>query len=409
MVEAGLPLPQRTLRVGELTRYLKYMVEHDDLLTALSIRGELSDLSRAPSGHVYFSLKDDTGQISCVLFRREAVQQQDEVRELRKGIVVVVHGFLTIYEPRGAYQVYVERVLPQGEGAEHQRLERLRAQLEKEGLFAADRKRTLSVRPRKIALITSPGSQAYHDVLHRLQAQFPFVQVIEAGASVQGPGAADEMVMALDIVNRLTDADTILLVRGGGASDELAPFNEERLARAIFASRIPVVTGIGHQTDFTIADLVADHRAATPSLAAAAVVPDVAALMGRIAGLHGEMERLTAQHLSSNRRRWIDVNRALLRSEPAERLRTQRKRVDDLGQSATRAMAMHLRAKRSRLTAVKAQLDALDPLTILGRGYAVLSDPHTGRVISRTGDVGDGMALQARLSDGVISVRVEKS
>lgn len=393
--------------MGELTRYLKYLVEQDELLTSLSVRGEISDLSRSPSGHVYFSLKDESSQIACVLFRREALQQAQEVQALRKGLAVVVHGFLTVYEPRGSYQVYVERVLAQGEGAAFRRFEQLRDRLEKEGLFAPERKRPLPRFPRKLALITSPGSQAYHDVLHRLQAQYPFVTVILAGASVQGDGAADEMVLAIDIVNRLTDADVILLARGGGSPEELAAFNEERLARAIFASRIPVVTGIGHHTDNSIADFVADYRAATPSLAAAAAVPDLGGIAASIAQLHGEMTRILRQRLAGDRHRWTQINRALLHSRPENRLRLQRQRNDELLRRSRRSMEVLLRSKRSRLQSLQLQLDALDPLAVLSRGYAVLTDEETGRVVTNAAQVDRGARVRARVASGELVLRVE--
>jgi exodeoxyribonuclease VII large subunit len=409
VAEASLPLPQRTLRVSELTRYLKYVIEQDDLLTSLSIRGEISDLSRSASGHLYFTLKDDASQVSCVLFRREALQQTSEVQQLRKGIAVVVHGFLTVYEPRGSYQIYVERVLVQGEGAAFRRVELLREQLEREGLFSAERKRALPPFPRKLALITSPESQAYHDVLHRLRVQYPFVTVIVAGASVQGDGAADELVMALDIVNRLTDAEVVLLVRGGGAPEELAAFNEERLARAIFASRVPVVTGIGHQTDNSIADYVADFRAATPSLAAAAAVPDIAGLVRSAARLHAEMSGIMRQRLARERQRIHHANRALLHARPETKLRNQRQRNDEMRRATHRAVVGHLTAKRARLAALKVHLGALDPLAILARGYAVLTDPETGRVVSRVERVEPGEPLRARVSDGEFDVRVEET
>jgi exodeoxyribonuclease VII large subunit len=371
------------------------------------VHGEICDFSRAASGHVYFTLKDATSQIACVLFRREALQYASEVRDLRKGISVVVHGFLTLYEPRGTYQIYAHRVLPQGEGALFQRIERLRTQLEAEGLFADGRKRPLPEFPRKLALVTSPGSQAYHDVLHRLSVQYPFVKVIEVGVSVQGDGAADEMAMAIDIVNRLTDADIIALVRGGGAPEELAAFNEETLARAIFASRIPIVTGIGHETDYTIADLVADHRAATPSLAAAAAVPDLSALMQRMGQMQTLLAKVMHQKLRLERNQWVETNRALLRASPHHRLRVQRQRADELSRSMHRAMAAHLRTKRARLNALRAQLAALDPLAILSRGYAMLTDEQTGEVVSHVDQVRTGMRVRARVSNGEFSARVD--
>ncbi|MBV9279468.1 MAG: exodeoxyribonuclease VII large subunit [Chloroflexi bacterium] len=409
MADSALPLPRKVLRVGELTRYLKYVLEQDELLASLSLEGEIADLSRSPSGHVYFVLKDSSSQVACVLFRREALQQMDAVRQMHKGILVVVHGFLTVYEPRGTFQIYVERVVPRGHGAQFRRFEELKAKLEGEGLFAAERKRDLPPFPRRLALITSPGSQAYHDVLHRLGAQFPFVRVIEVGVSVQGDGAADEMAMAIDIVNRLTDADLILLVRGGGAPEELAAFNEERLARAIFASRVPVVTGVGHETDVTIADFVADRRAATPSLAAAVAVPDAGALLQQAGQLHARLRQVMTLRLRLDRRRWVEANRALLRANPEHRLRRQRQRADELRRSLHRAMSLHLRAKRARYAALKAQLDALDPLAILSRGYAVLTDAETGEVVARMDQATPARRLLARVSDGQFPVRVEES
>src|SRR5579872_871297 len=268
MLEAAARGPARPIHVSELTRYVKYLLENDELLAALSVQGEICELSHSAAGHVYFTLKDAGSQVPCVMLRRQALQQRDQIAALRKGLSVVVHGSMTVYEVRGSYQIYAERVVSLGEGAFAQRFQALRDKLEREGLFAPERKRPLPTHPRKIALVTSPRSQAYHDVLHRLGTQYPFVTVIEAGVSVQGDGAADEIVMALDIINRLTDAELILLVRGGGSPEDLAAFNDERLARAIYASRTPVVTGIGHETDHTIADFVADRRAATPSLAA---------------------------------------------------------------------------------------------------------------------------------------------
>jgi exodeoxyribonuclease VII large subunit len=407
MAEATVPSPHRPLQVRELTRYLKYLVERDDLLTALSVRGEISDMTRAASGHVYFTLKDEVSQIPCVLFRREALQQAKEVTRLRKGVSVIAHGFLTLYEPRGTYQIYVERVQVEGEGADFQRLEQLRARLESEGLFADGRKRPLPQFPRALALVTSPGSQAYHDVLHRLRTQYPFVKVIVAGASVQGDGAADEMVMAIDIVNRLTSADVLLLVRGGGAPEELAAFNDERLARAIFASRIPVVTGIGHETDWSIADYVADRRAATPSLAAAAAVPDVAGKISAMARLHAEMTRTVRDRLAAARRRWVQTNRTLIRSRPEARLHAQRRRTNAASRAQERAIRVLLASKRARYEALRAQLDVLDPMAILSRGYAVLTAGDGSSVVAHVADAAPGQVLQARVSDGTFRVRVE--
>jgi exodeoxyribonuclease VII large subunit len=375
----------------------------------VSVLGEISDLSRAASGHVYFTLRDPNSQIGCALFRREATQQLDAVHDLRKGLLVVVHGFLTLYEPRGSFQIYVQRVVPQGEGGLALRIQQLKSKLEAEGLFEAGRKRRLPPFPRKLALITSPGGQAYHDVLHRLRVQYPFVRVVEVGVSVQGDGAADEMAMAIDIVNRLTDVEVILLVRGGGAPEDLYAFDEERLARAIFASRIPVVTGIGHETDTSIADLVADLRAATPSLAAAAAVPDLGAVMAQMRQLHRQATQTVAARVRANRRHWVEANRALLRSNPETRIHQQRRRQREIQTSMRRQIEAHLRAKRVRLDALSSQLRALDPLAILNRGYAVLQDAETGALIRSATSAAPGALLRARVADGEFLTRVEAS
>jgi exodeoxyribonuclease VII large subunit len=407
MADVSLQRPPDTLSVSQVTRYLKYLVEQDHLLGALSVRGEVCELSKSPSGHIYLSIKDSTSQMSCVLFRKESMRQPDEVRELRKGIAVVLHGYLTFYEPRGSCQLYVERVVIEGEGAFFQRIEHLKAKLEAEGLFAADRKRAIPRFPRVLALITSPRGQAYHDVLHRLSAQYPFVRVIEAGVSVQGSSAADEIVMALDILNRSTRAELVLLVRGGGSPEDLAAFNDERLARAIYASRIPVITGVGHEMDYTIADFVADHRAATPSLAAAAAVPDVRSLVQRTTAVYGEMSVAISERLRAARMSWRAENRALLNASPENRLRVQRQRADELALHAERSIGLHLRTKRARLDALRAQLQTLDPLAILSRGYAVLSDVETGSVVSSVESVQSGQLLRAQVSDGEFTVRTE--
>lgn len=406
MAKAVASAGQKPLQVSQLTRYLKYLVEQDEFLSAVSVEGEVCELSRSPAGHVYLTLKDAGSQIACVLFRREAAQQQEQVEQMRKGIAVVVHGFLTVYEPRGSYQIYVERVVIQGDGAFHRKFELLRARLEKEGLFAEERKRPIPRFPRSLALVTSPGSQAYHDVLHRLRTHYPFVRVIEAGVSVQGDGAADEVAMAIDIVNRLTEADVILVVRGGGAPEDLAAFNEERLARSIFASRIPVVTGIGHETDFTIADFVADQRAATPSLAAATAVPDVGALVQTAGHLHAEMTGIVNRRLHHERTRWLAGNRALLRASPRNRLKSQRQCADELRQASRKAIGVQLRTKRAKVESLRRQLDALDPLAILARGYAVLTDTETGRSVGTVAAAVPGRHLRAHVSDGNFYVEV---
>lgn len=400
---------RKVLSVGELSRYLKILVEEDRLLSGLSVRGEVTNLSRSAAGHYYFALKDSTSQLSCTLFRREALQHGDEVGALRQGVAALVEGYLTVYEPRGSYQLYVERLHIEGEGAMQLRFERLRQKLEDEGLFAAERKRALPAWPRIVALVTAPDSRAYHDVLHRLRQQWPLITVIVAGVSVQGEHAASEMVLALDIVNRLTDADVILLVRGGGASEELACFNDERLARAIFASRVPVVTGVGHELDYTIVDFVADRRAATPSLAAANAVPDRRALLAGVSRLQREAAAGVKASVRRRRQAVAEAERALLRASPAGRVRGRRQRVDEALDHLLRSVTLSLDVRRRRLDTVARQLRALDPLAVLGRGYAVITDLETGRVITSVNQAQPGHRIGARVADGRFTARVESA
>jgi exodeoxyribonuclease VII large subunit len=402
-----LPVPRKVLKVSELTRYLKYLIEEDQLLAELAVSGEVSNLSSSPAGHHYFTLKDEISQLSCVLFRQQALQQPDEVAALQQGVMVIVDGYMTVYEPRGSYQLYVERLRVQGAGAMQLRFERLRQKLEAEGLFAEGRKRPLPIYPRVLALITAPDSRAYHDVLHRLHQQWPLVTVIEVGVSVQGEHAASEMVLALEIVNRLTTADVILLVRGGGSPEELACFNDERLARAIFASRIPVVTGIGHELDYTIADLVADRRAATPSLAAATVVPDRSALRAQLAQWHREAAGHIRSLLLHRRQTLREAERALVRASPLGRVRARRQRVDDATIRLQHAITMNLQLRRRHLAILTRQLQALDPLAILERGYAVVTDLETGNVINSISQIHPGQQVRTQVRDGSFTATVE--
>lgn len=402
-----LPLPKRILRVGELTRYVKRLLDDDALLTDISVLGEVSNLSRPASGHCYFTLKDESSQLMCVMMRTQASRQTEELADLRQGVNVVAQGSMTVYEPRGSYQLSVRRLEIQGAGAARLRFERLRQRLESEGLFASERKRPLPTQPNALALVTSPGSQAYHDVIKRLEAQWPRVKVIVAGVTVQGDQAPAEIVLALDIVNRMTDADVILIVRGGGAPDELDAFNDERVARAIFASRIPVITGIGHTQDWTIADYVADGRATTPTAAAASAVPDGAAMRRNYRRLHNQIRQMVGQGLRARRERLVHTERALMRTSPAKRVEARRQRLDELWQLLIQRSEGEIRIHRRRLDTFERQLQALDPLGVLSRGYALITDTETGQVIASVGQAVSGRRLTARVKDGSFPTMVE--
>ncbi len=255
-------------------------------------------------------------------------------------------------------------------------------------------------------MVTSPDSRAFHDVIARLKLQWPLVKVIVAGTSVQGEGCADEIVFALDIVNRMTDADVILLVRGGGSVEELAGFNDERLARAVFASRIPVITGIGHELDYTIVEFVADHRAATPTAAAAEAVPNGPAIVSRNRDLAREMVKAIRTKVAVKRQTVRAAERALLRDSPTHRVRTRRQRLDELFDRLEKSTNAELVVRRRRLDALSRHLVALDPVAILSRGYALLTDADSGQLVTSVSQAHAGRELKARVKDGVFRATV---
>ena len=399
--------PKKVLRVSEVTRYLKQLMERDSLLSLLQVYGEATNLSKSGSGWIYFSLKDNLSQLPCVISSKQAVSLRQELAALENGVTVQVEGSISVYEPRGTYQLSVLRMRVGGSGAAKIRFERLREKLEAEGLFAADRKRPLPRYPSKLVLVTAPNSEAYHDVVTRLGMLWPWVTVIVAPVSVQGEHAAGQIATAIDIANRSTDADAIVLAGGGGAVEELDAFNDERLARVIFASRIPVITGIGHTQNVTIADLVADVRAPTPTAAAVAAVPDGPALAKSCRQLYYAARSHMARGLSARRNRLARAESELLRCSPERRIATRRQRLDEVWGGLERVVSRDLQLRRRRLDALQRQMDALNPEGILSRGYALLTDAGSGAVISSAQQATPGRRIRAQVKDGDFQVTVQ--
>ena len=383
--------------VGALTQYIKELLEFDDLLQDVWLRGEVSNFTRATSGHLYFTLKDSEAALSCVMWRSAAAGLTWQPEQ---GAAVLAHGRISLYAPRGNYQLYVDELHPAGLGDLHARFEQLREQLRAEGLFEPERKRPLPPFPRVVGVVTSPQAAALRDVLNVLQRRYPLVRVLLVPTLVQGDQAPPHIVAALQSLDARDDVDLILLVRGGGSLEELWAFNDERVARAIAACRHPVVTGVGHETDFTIADFVADLRAPTPSTAAELAVPDQLEIRGWIAE---QIERLagTMGHRLSEARQALAQNQALLRRfSPRGRLDAQRQYVDDLSQRASRAVSHCLALDRAALTGLEARLAALSPTATLERGYAIVRRADTGLVVCSVDQVRAGDALAVRVRDG---------
>jgi len=413
----------------------------------LWIEGELSNLARPASGHLYFSLKDARAQVRCAMFRN-----RNRVLRFRPadGLQVLLRARVGLYEGRGEFQLIVESMEEAGHGALQRAFEELRDRLAAEGLFDPERKRPLPALPRQIGVITSPSGAALRDVLHVLARRFPAIPVVLYPATVQGEEAPAALRAALAAAVRRAECDLLLLARGGGSLEDLWAFNDEALARAIRACPVPVVTGIGHETDFTIADFVADLRAPTPSAAAEAASPDGAAWSQSFARLAARLAEGQRAALARRRERLDWLRRRLQVQHPAQRLRERMQRLDGLEQRLQRgwagvargaghrltvargALARHtptarlaalrgllggldhrlrlavrqeLARRRQALAASGRALDVVSPLATLGRGYAIVSDDR-GQILRRAGDTRTGAVVEARLADGRLACRV---
>ncbi len=383
--------------VSALTRHITRLLESDSALQDVWLTGEISNFSRASSGHLYFTLKDEGATLSCVMWRSAAGRLGWKPRQ---GDAVLAHGRISVYAPRGGYQLYVDQMRPAGLGDLHARFEELRDRLRAEGLFDADRKKPLPPFPRLLGVVTSPQAAALRDVLQVLRRRYPLVHVLLAPTLVQGDQAPSQIVAALQTLDARDEVDAILLVRGGGSLEELWAFNEEEVARAVAACRHPVVSGVGHETDFTIVDFVADLRAPTPSAAAELAVPDQAELRERVAGWSQQLARTVAQQLAGARQALGQQARALQRLSPQARVDAHRQQVDDAIRRADRALAHSLALRRTDLTGLEARLAALSPQATLERGYAIVRRTDNGAVVRNVDQVTPGDALTIRLRDG---------
>ena len=392
---------QTVLSVGELLRSVRDTLERRFPLAW--VRGEVSNLSRAPSGHCYFTLKDDAAQVDCVMFRSRVAALDWEPRD---GMQVEVRALPTLYEPRGRFQLTVEGMRRAGLGPLYERFLRLKERLGAEGLFDPALKRDLPEFPQSIGVVTSLAAAALRDVLSTLARRNPAIPVIVYPVPVQGEGATPRIASMLARASRRAECDVLLLVRGGGSMEDLWSFNEEAVARAIRACAIPVVSGVGHETDFTIADFAADRRAPTPTAAAELASPERAELVARLAErarvLSRDMERklrYAAQALDACARRLV---------HPAQRLRTYQSQVSQLGARLAFGFAHRLHQGGARLARLEASLRSLDPTAVLERGYSITTTP-AGAVLRDASQVQPGERVQTRLARGRIESEVKKS
>jgi exodeoxyribonuclease VII large subunit len=374
-------------------------------LPPLWVEGEISNFSAPSSGHWYFTLKDRTAQIRCAMFRGANSRLRFRPKD---GLQVLVRGRVSLYEPRGDYQMIAEMMEDAGEGALQREFEKLKAKLAAEGLFSPEIKRPLPEMPKRIAIVTSPTGAAVRDVLHVLARRFPASQVLVVPTPVQGAAATESIVAAIDTVSKRGDAEVLILARGGGSIEDLWCFNDERVARAIRRCAIPVITGIGHEIDFTIADFAADLRAPTPSGAAELVVPDGRTLLATFAGVQAQLQRCMARALTRATERYENLAQRLTRAHPGTRLRQQVQRLDELDLRLRRAWESRFTRAQQRLLLAQRGLDAISPLATLDRGFAIVTRPD-GSVVQDAASLSPGDAIEARLARGVVQAQVTKT
>jgi exodeoxyribonuclease VII large subunit len=387
--------------VRELTAYLRELFESDPHLGDIWLAGEVSNVSRPASGHVYFTLKDGDAAVKCVFFARRYQPSSTTSRLIEHGAAVVAHGRISLYEQRGDLQLYVDFVQPEGVGALQAEFERLRAQLAEAGLFDEARKRPLPRFPRKIGVVTSESGAVFHDICRVLERRWPIAEVVLAPAPVQGPQAASGIVGGIEKLNARGDIDVMIVGRGGGSIEELWAFNEEPVARAIFASGVPVVSAVGHETDTTIADFVADRRAPTPSAAAEIVAPDRVEVSVRLGIAAGTMLSLLRERIGGERQGLRFAAQRMERRLPE--VQRERQQVDDVSRRALSATEALLRTAAHGVGGCVWRLRALDPFATLERGYAVVQRKEA--VVASVHDVRPGDALDVRVKDGTFGVR----
>ncbi len=393
---------QPVLSIGDITSIIQKTLESESLLQDVWVFGEISNISRPSSGHLYFTLKDASASLRCVMWRNNALRQTFMAHE---GEALEVHGSIGIYAQGGQYQLYADVYRYAGEGELFQKFLRLKARLETEGLFDIQRKRPIPIWPQKIGIVTSISGAAIHDILKTIRRRYPLALVTIAATAVQGDEAPPGIINALKDLNEYFHPDVILLARGGGSIEDLWAFNDEGVARAIAASTAPVVTGIGHETDFTIADFVADQRAATPTAAAEMVTIDWRDLYAGKIGLLQRLKRYIEASLSSERSEFKYLNDRLNSHSPLGQIRSNRQKVDDLWRQLERLVQHEMEKKRMLILASYQRLLSVNPVAILDRGYAIVTK-EDGQIVHSIQQVAENDPLNVKVSNGEFSVRV---
>lgn len=386
--------------VSKLTFYIRRLLEENDQLQDVWVQGEISNLSRPASGHVYFTLKDSNAALKCVMWKTSAARLR---LPLQDGMEVEVHGRIGVYEISGQYQLYADQIRPVGEGALYQEFMRLKSMLEAEGLFDPDRKRPIPMLPHRIGIVTSATGAALRDMLNTLRRRLPIVEVFLAPSPVQGIEAPPALVKAMQSLIRQSP-DILILARGGGSIEDLWAFNDERVVRAVANSPVPVICGVGHETDFTLSDFAADLRAPTPTAAAElATQLTLWDLLAQVENYRSRLSSSTLGLLAEQRNLLASLAAALRYASPDRRIQSERQHVDELARRAHSILLHRVQLQSARLHGMERRLEALSPLAVLARGYAVVTRKDDGSVVSLVAQANDEMKI--RVSDGEFDVR----
>ena len=387
------------LTVSQLTFRIRKLLEGDLEMQDVWVEGEISNLSRPNSGHIYFTLKDKNASLKCMMWKPDAARLRVNLQD---GMAVEAHGRLTVYEPQGSYQLAVNLIQPKGEGALYQEFLRLKTMLEAEGLFDPEHKRTIPQFPRKIGIVTSQTGAALRDMLNTIRRRLPLVRVILSPSPVQGVDAPPALVKAIQSLNH-QNPDVILLARGGGSIEDLWAFNDERIVRAVASSKAPVISGVGHETDFTLCDFSADLRAPTPTAAAELATPiTILDLSSELLSARARLIDLTLNLLAEQKAVISSMSARLKYVSPERQLQSEYQHLDEFSRRAYSALTHRIQLQTSNVDGISKRLQSLNPQGILSRGYAIITRKDDGAVVSKTSQAHGEMKV--RVSDGEFEI-----
>nr|PZN03124.1 MAG: exodeoxyribonuclease VII large subunit [Bacillota bacterium] len=392
------------LTVSELTGMIKYLFDSNEILRQVYVRGEISNFKYHLSGHLYFVLKDERAQIRCVMFKNRTILLPFMPEN---GMKVIALGYVTVYERNGEYQLYVDDMQPDGIGALYLAYEKLKEKLQKEGLFDVSFKKPIPFLPKKIGIITSLNGAAIRDLLTVIRRRYPNVNILIAPVSVQGKQAVDEICEAIKDLNNVGNLDVIILGRGGGSIEELWTFNEEKVARAIFNSRIPIISAVGHETDYTIADFVADKRAPTPSAAGEMVVPEKKQLLSDLTQRKKRLIAAACALINARKQEIEYIKRSVVFKKLRSQVDNNRILLDSLMKRLVREVVDHLKNKEAGLKFLAGRINVLSPLAVLSRGYSICQKVDDQKIVSRIEDVEVGQHVKIIFMDGYLLCSVK--